>query len=167
MPVTSVGTPTATSRACEGNAAGARRAPGPWRSSRASAQKCPILVLREPESSTGAGSLLEQLSRALQLGEQRIEDRTSSKAAPPTLSACVERSRSMPWRLMICRPSPKANLTELDAPKKSAHSSEAMAWSTESRYTRRPTLMGSVEDGCGRDRLVFMVGILSVQVAHR
>lgn len=70
------------------------------------AQKYPILVLREPGLRTGArvssmNSLVERFRSAIRASKTG----RSSNAVRPTQSASVERSRSMPWRLMIwaCR----------------------------------------------------------------
>ena len=74
--------------------------PPQGRSSRASAQKYPVLVLRVPGSSTGARvssmkSLVERFRSAISASKTG----RNSKAARPTQSASVERSRSIPWRL--------------------------------------------------------------------
>lgn len=47
------------------------------------------------------GLIHEQLGRALQVGDQCIEDGAQFECCSPTQSASVERSRSTPWRLMI------------------------------------------------------------------
>ena len=57
----------------------------------------PVLVLPRPGSSTGTGvSSACSFSRASDIAAERLDQRLTRRAAPPTQSASVERSSSMP-----------------------------------------------------------------------